>query len=239
MKKIKEKKVIIGIAVLLIVSACIFVGVSCAINKKTWETHEISNDADWGDTINDAAETTYYIENVKKSDFENISAHGYIKKVTSTLNAHTDKLWLMFLFDDGTGIYYPGSDVNEGAFYGVIDTSTYTMTETYGTITIKGSQVEYNKMPSYFSADSQALYALIPEEFTNDTTYANYDENIAYYKIATARTDIFDIAQSLCDATLNLKPDISEIHLLINETPIMWTPENGLFETEWNALLIL
>lgn len=235
----KNKRTII-IAVALVAVLLAILGVlTYQISKNTWKHEPLSNDADWGTEINNAAETTYYVENVKKADFEDISAHGYIAKVTSVLNSHKDKLWLMFLFDDNTGIYYPGSDITESAFYGTVDPKTYEMTETYGTITISGTQVEYKKAPSYFSSESQSIYNIIPAEFTNDSTYANYDENIAYIQIATNRTDLTEIAQTLCDNALNLDLDISEVHIKINEACFKWTEAEGLVTTDWDALFIL
>lgn len=109
----------------------------------------------------------YAILSVSKKEFKKMSKREFIDKITSVLDAYKDKLYTTFDFGDGTGIYFPFSDITKGGQYGEIDKKGIIL-HRIGDITIKENDVIYQKTLKMSSKESMALYKYIPSEFVTD-----------------------------------------------------------------------
>lgn len=200
-----------------------------AKNANGWETTENSlNDADWGSEIESSLD--YHVEKVKKSDFKKMSDFEYIDTVKSVLNAYNDKVWVLFLFEDGTGIQYPGADIEEKATYGKFD-KNYNATEQIGYVTINGSTVKYEKIPSEMSKESNDLSMALPDTYRNDYTYTNVKNNIAFIQVLSINEDTQAVANEIVNAVKSVG-DYKEIRFCIKYNQDLnyykWTADGGM-----------
>lgn len=227
------KKKILIIASILIVAGLGATAYSVskmpAKNANGWETTENSlNDADWGSEIESSLD--YHVEEVKKSDFKKMNDFEYVDTVKSVLNAYNNKVWVLFLFEDGTGIQYPGADVAEKATYGKFD-KNYNATEQIGYVTINGNTVKYEKVPSEMSKESNNLSQAIPTAYSNDYTYVNVKNNIAYIQVLSTNTDTQAVANEIVNAVKDTG-DYKEIRFCIKCNQDLnyykWTADDGM-----------
>ena len=227
------KKKILIIACILIVAVLGITAYSVskmpAKNANGWETTENSlNDAEWGSEIESSLD--YHVEKVKKSDFKKMSDFEYIDTVKSVLNAYNDKVWVLFLFEDGTGIQYPGADAAEKATYGKFD-KNYNATEQIGYVTINGNSVQYEKVPSEMNKESNNLSQAIPDTYKNDYTYVNVKNNIAYIQVLSTNEDTQSIANEIVN-TVKGVGDYKEIRFCIKYNQDLnyykWTADGSM-----------
>lgn len=132
-----------------------------------------------------------------------LSDHKFIETVTPILEAYSDKYYTTFDFGDGTGLYFPGSDVNETAFYGDIDENGL-ITQQISYISINGTQVVKEAARLSASEESLKMEEYYPEKYKNDSAWVTVaddclyltigiDENATLSDCAAAATDIYNI----------------------------------------------
>lgn len=211
----RTKKILIGVGILFIVLVTVLIGlfVIPKIDQNGWK-HYTNN------TVQNAKDENngklYALVNVKKDDWTDISEHKYIEKVTSILMSYSDKIRTTFVFEDGTGIMYPGSDVTETAFYGKVDDEG-NVTSTIGYISIKGQSVDYREVESFLSEDSSELFTCIPKEYQTDSAYANLFEGTAYITVATAPDKSSqDVANEIYQNIKDAEISAEQVHILVN-----------------------
>lgn len=120
---------------------------------------------------NDSRE--YALISVSKDNFhfesEDFDGHAFIESVSSALSESLSegKIYTTFVFDDGTGVYFPFSDITKSAKYGIVNEEGL-ITETYGYITVSGTQVTYEEVPEAVSKESISLYDYVENEYLSD-----------------------------------------------------------------------
>lgn len=146
----------------------------------------------YGFKHNTETNTTYEVDVNKGRDYaivelddkyETLSGHEFIDKITTVLNAYSDKVYTTFVFSDGTGLYFPESDINNTAFYGKVDENGIIIEE-QKYLYISGTQTEIIKASESHSEQSQNLMNLIPSEYMYDSFYAATDNGSnAYFSV--------------------------------------------------------
>ena len=176
--------------------------------------------------------TEYQLVPVDKEDFTDISAHNFIKKVSSVLNAYTGKTYVTFVFQDGTGLYCPGSSIDEVLIYGTIDELGATTEDLYY-ITIQGNTVTKTEVPYYLSNASYELSKVIPQEYQNDSTWTSVKDGIAYLQVVWSGTKSDEeIAKEILDL-IPEKESYEKVHIVVNYSAYEWTAKDGLVKAEY------
>lgn len=144
----------------------------------------------YGFKHNVEADATYVVDENKGRDYaivelddkyETLSGHEFLDKINTVLNAYANKTYTTFTFKDGTGLYFPESDINNVAFYGVVD-ETGIVTETQKYVYISGTQIETEDASEMYSKKSQDLMDLIPDNYQSDSFFAATDgDSTAYF----------------------------------------------------------
>lgn len=214
---------------ILIASACVLVAVigfaAFKISKMPrknvsgWEVTEAGiDDASWGSEIESA--TDYHVEKVSKKEYQDMTQVEYIDTAASILNTYTDKIWTLFLFEDGTGIKYPGSDIMQTAFYGKFD-DNYKMTEQLGTVSIEGREVTYEPVSDNESTATFNLSQAIPDEYENDSTFTLDKGNMALIDVLVpSGTDAVTAANNIIESVEKVKK-YDEIRMSITHDQIV------------------
>lgn len=154
---IRKGKIFLAVGIMTLILAAVFsLPFMCKSPKKTKNV-----------SIDKNINRKYAILSVSKKEFKKMSKREFIDKITSVLDAYKDKLYTTFDFGDGTGIYFPFSDITKGGQYGEIDKKGMIL-HRMGDITIKGNDVIYQKTLIMSSKESMALYKYIPSEFVTD-----------------------------------------------------------------------
>lgn len=131
----------------------------------------------------------YAIVSLNKEEAIGMSQHEFINKVTPVLNNYADKKYTTFVFEDGTGIFFPYSSTVYTAAYGLTDENG-NITEEFGTVKISGTQAIYSEINASLSSETADVYNYIPEKFVNDGL-AVCSENGSLY-IAISQTILSD-----------------------------------------------
>ena len=187
----KKTKIAAGIIAGLVVA---IIGVTTLINH----LGDFSWTDKYGFTHNAESDATYAVDENKNRDYalvnledkyESLSGYDFLDKITSVLDAYSDKVYTTFLFDDGTGLYFPESDINNVAYYGVADENGL-IVDPYKYVYISGTQIEIEDVSDMYSADSQSLMSLVPETYVDDSFFAATDEdNNAYFVVISTDDD--------------------------------------------------
>lgn len=210
----------------------ILAGLAAMLAAVAVTAHFIPHTDENGWVHNDAAGRTeedenqnreYALVHTNKSDWENMDAHTYINRITSALLAYRGKTHTTFVFEDGTGIMYPGSSMEETAFYGQVNDSG-TMETIYGYITINGTAVEYTESASVFSDEVRTVSASIDERFKNDSFYVNIKDDTVYVVISTTENEA-DVAGEIYGDIEASGISFSDAHIMVNN--LAFTVENG------------
>lgn len=164
----------------------------------------------------------------KKEEIEKMDAHDFTEYIRKGLKKTTNNTWTVFMFEDGTGILYTDGDIRNNAFYGTI-TENGTMDITYGILSINGTHVTYSE--EEYKTYSYSLMNLVPEEYSNDTTYINIEDN-KMTVILTIKDDEFVAANTMQSIIEGAKEftNIKEIIYEINKRKFIWTERDGLQE---------
>lgn len=174
------------VAIVTTVAACAVLGGLYLHFSGTWTDR-------FGFTHNVESEKTYDTDPNLSRNFALVqmdkglldySDHKFIDTVSPILEAYTDKFYTTFVFDDGTGLYFPGSKVNETAIYGEIDNDG-NITQQLEYITITGTTVARSEVGAALSKESTDLYSYYPDEFKCDNSWvaANEKDNSLYLTI--------------------------------------------------------
>ena len=243
MVKSKLVKICLPIFLLLVIVA-IFILKLNTPQKDLITGKEINvtfEEVEWEEDTEEVQEhSLYYVRQMNKADFADISAHEYIEKINSVLKPHKDSYWVAILFEDGTGIKYPGADIKETAFYGEMDKNG-NITKEIGRILVAGTQVTYGETLSSISTDSVSLSMSLPEKYINDSTFVNIDGTTIYVSVVIAESENpNETAMELVNIiNQNYSGDISEIKIMLNELKCFsWTQAGGLTEEEWSPVFI-
>ena len=124
---------------------------------------------------------TYALIEFDKNKMDRMDAHSFIKELTPILNAYKGGQWYYttFVFGDGTGLYFPASDINEPATYGEINEEGIVV-QMYGTVSVSGTNVTYKEPGAVYSAESKDLRSYLPEEYVSDALDAWISDNNVY-----------------------------------------------------------
>lgn len=181
-----------------------------------------------------ATETEYKLVSASKSDYTDISAHSFIKKVSSVLDAYQDKTYVTFMFEDGTGLYCPGSSLDYVLVYGKVN-EIGAPEEELSYITVTGNTVTQEDVPYFLTKESYEVSSIIPEKYQNDSTWSSVKDNIAYFQVANiGDVDEMTIAKEIFNRIPD--PDIyQEIHIVVDLVAYKWTPETELQVTDYTS----
>ena len=124
---------------------------------------------------NTAPELNYKIADIEKFDFEDPNTHAVLNTITPILERNKDKDYTTFRFPDGTGLYFPESDIHNAAFYGMLNKKGEVEHE-YGTLLIEGTKFSYTPSGPEVSELSSVIASKIPAEYKNDATWVVFDE---------------------------------------------------------------
>ena len=180
------------------IAAAVIVGLLIAIAGVSFLLSHIAG-LSWTDKYgfkhNAETNATYEVDANKNRDYaivelddkyETLSGHEFIDKITTILNAYSNKIYTTFVFSDGTGLYFPESDINNTAFYGKVDENGIIIEE-QKYLYISGTQIEIVEASESHSEQSQNLLSLIPSEYMYDSFYAATDnEGNAYFSAFTS-----------------------------------------------------
>ena len=118
----------------------------------------------------------------------------------------------------------------EKATYGKFD-KNYNATEQIGYVTINGNSVQYEKVPSEMSKESNDLSQAIPDAYKNDYTYVNVKNNIAYIQVLSTNADTQSVANEIVNTVKNVG-DYKEIRFCIkynqNLNYYKWTADDSM-----------
>lgn len=125
---------------------------------------------------------TYAIVSMDKNRFINLDAHGYIELIAPILNGYSNKHYTTIMFEDGTGIYCPGSSIDNIAFYGEIN-ETGTVTQEIGQIKVTGTTIAYTESSVITSVESKDMYQYLPEKYQTDNGSVAVIDNKLYVSV--------------------------------------------------------
>ncbi len=147
-----------------------------------------------------------------------MDAHAFLETITPTLAYYSGKTHTTFMFEDGTGIYFPFSDITKSAQYAVVD-ETGLPVQCIGDIVISGTNVTYTEVPSYRSAKTQELYQYVPIDYMNDSLGLCLSEPVLYASIG-AKSETSAAALAFFDAMVGSgydPTDIQSVFIVIND----------------------
>lgn len=198
------KKRFIKFTVLIAIVITLLCAVVLFLSNATWtDKNGFTHNTESSEYASDEnASRAYAIVEMDKSLLD-MSDHKFIETVTPVLEAYSDKYYTTFDFGDGTGLYFPGSDVNETAFYGNIDENGQ-ITQQISYISVNGTQLTREEARLSASEASLKMEEYYPDEYKNDASWVTVADNILYLTIgidenatltdcAQASTDIYNI----------------------------------------------
>jgi len=181
----KSTKIIVAVTVLLcmlLVGVTIFVNnyhVGSYTDKNGWihnESSQTSYDTD------ENLRRSYALVEMDKELLTNIDAHTFIETISPILNGYSTKLYTTFMFDDGTGVYYPESNIDNIAVYGEINETGF-VTQEIGTIDVNGMTITYKEAPAMLSVESKNMYQYLPDKYKTDTGAVVVEDNCLYINV--------------------------------------------------------
>lgn len=204
-----------------------------AVDQNGWKHYESSEsleDIIQGSNKEDsnAPEKTYAVISTDKEKLSEMNAHDFIETIRKGMKAAEGRKWIVFMFDDGTGLMFPEVDVSEPAFYGTINSSG-TMDEIYGVVTITGTTVSYEDSEEVATDPGYDYIQCIPQEYINDSTYIHFEDGVMKIQLVMDG-DIYSAAADVLDKIhqTDLLNEIENVSLSINGTEFSWTKENGI-----------
>lgn len=132
-------------------------------------------------TVDENASRIYALVEIDDK-YESLSGHDFIDKISTILSAYSDKVYTTFLFSDGTGLYFPDSDINQIAIYGVANEKGE-ITDPQKYVYISGTQITLEDVSSMYSQTSQDLLNLCPDEYMYDSFFAAAEDKNAYFTL--------------------------------------------------------
>ncbi len=210
--------VLIAIVIALLCAVVLFLS-NAAWTDKNGFTHNTESSEYASD---ENAARTYAIVEIDKSLLD-MSDHKFIETVTPVLEAYSDKYYTTFDFGDGTGLYFPGSDVNETAFYGNIDENGQ-ITQQISYISVNGTQLTREEARLSASEASLKMEEYYPDEYKNDASWVTVADNILYLTIGidenATLTDCAQVATNIYNIYINKGATLSEfdaIYISVND----------------------
>lgn len=170
------------LVIIAIVSGVVFFFLNYSWTDKFGFKHNVETTTTYETDAN--ATRTYALVDMDKSilDYDD---YKLIQTIKPILKAYSDKSYTTFVFGDGTGIYFPCSDINERAFYGEIDDKGG-ITQDILYYDFEGNTVVTSEIMNETTTDSKALWAAYPEEYKNDSSYATVVNDDAYISVVTS-----------------------------------------------------
>ena len=179
-------KIPIIIGALLIIAIIVVGSLGTILSKIEWTdkngfTHNVKESTSFEQDEN--VSRSYAIVTIlTKEMYESMTDHEFIERVTPILEAYAGKQYTTFDLGDGTGIYFPGSDIKEDAMYGPIDENgKITSVETF--INISGTNVEKETTAPVFQEESKSAIEALPEEYKNDSSVAVTIDGTTYVNL--------------------------------------------------------
>jgi len=181
----KSTKIIIGV----IASLCILLlVVSIAAKNFNFEGYKDENGWIHNTDTSTMYETdvntinSYAIVTIEKTQLTNIDAHKFIETISPILNGYSDKQYTTILLGDGTGIYYPGSDIGKVAIYGEVNEFGI-VTQELGQILVNGMTVTFTESDVIQSVETKNMYQYLPNKYQTDSGSVLVKDNNLYISV--------------------------------------------------------
>jgi len=144
----------------------------------------------------------YIVVHADKTRFEGMDAAGFLNAVKPTLDSGLadSKEYTTFMFDDGTGIYFPFSDITKGGQYVNCDENGFPES-IIGYIDIAGTNVTYEEVSASLSADTSEIYQYVADEYKNDGLKLCFEDDVLYvqmYGVAMSEEEAQNCAVDFC-----------------------------------------
>lgn len=117
--------------------------------------------------------TTNKVTEITRDKFLNMSNDEKVKFIKEALDSSKGDYGTISL-SDGTGILFPGNDINETAWYGDLNEDG-SIAFTYGEVTIKNGKYEYKPYSSEQIAEAKFINE-VPAKYLNDITNVKFKE---------------------------------------------------------------
>lgn len=208
MKKL-IKYISIFTAIILLMSAGAFLAVKQGfIDLNSDSETETSYDND------ENTKRSYALVELDKSILE-ASEHKLIETISPILLAYSDKYYTTFIFDDGTGLYFPESDINNTAFYGQVNEYGIITTE-FSYYTIKGTNVSIEEAKAYASEESKEMMQYYPKDMQSDDSWVTVYENDLYLIMGLSEdsnlSTAYDLANELYQGFIDAGAKMSDFN---------------------------
>jgi len=166
----KSTKIIIGV----LAGLCVLL-FAVTIFAKNWNFEGYKDENGWlhKDDTSVMYETDTNVRNkyalvpISKETLTDIDSHTYIELISPVLNGYSNKIYTSFKFEDGTGIYYPGSNINQIAIYGEMNENGL-VTQELGLIETNGTIVSYTESAPIQSVETKNMYQYLPSKYQTD-----------------------------------------------------------------------
>ena len=152
------------IAIVAVIAAIVFFLLNATWTDRFGFTHNANNDASYSSDLN--ASRSYALVEMN-SEILTYSDHKLIETLSPVLVAYSDKYYTTFMFEDGTGLYFPESKLTNGAFYGYVD-ETGNITQDILYYDFTATTVSTEEIRKSATAESREIYNYYPEDFKND-----------------------------------------------------------------------
>lgn len=117
--------------------------------------------------------TTNKVTEITRDKFLNMSNDEKVKFIKEALDSSKGDYGTISL-SDGTGILFPGNDINETAWYGELNEDG-SIAFTYGEVAIKNGKYEYKPYSSEQIAEAKFINE-VPAKYLNDITNVKFKE---------------------------------------------------------------
>ena len=168
------------IAIVAVIAAIVFFLLNATWTDRFGFTHNANNDASYSSDLN--ASRSYALVEMN-SEILTYSDHKLIETLSPVLVAYSDKYYTTFMFEDGTGLYFPESKLTNGAFYGYVD-ETGNITQDILYYDFTATTVSTEEIRKSATAESREIYNYYPEDFKNDYSNTVVDNNCLYAVVA-------------------------------------------------------
>ena len=136
-------------------------------------------------TVTEEKSNNPCVVSADKETFKNMSEHDFVSYVTPILETnYNSALYTTFDFKDGTGIYFPFSDISKSASYANLDSEGFPTT-VIGTITINGQHVVYEELNGSYAPESKEIESYVDQSYINDYFCAAVKDDTIYVNIMT------------------------------------------------------
>ncbi len=146
---------------------CFLVLVIGTVAAGTIYVHEKSNEKQESIAVVDENESkAYAVVEISKESFDNKDYHTLYNTIAPVLDSYKkqQKIYTTFSFGDGTGLYFPFSDITKSGQYTKIDEKG-SPTERIGDVIVNGASLSYKESAPISSGVSLNVYQYVPSEY--------------------------------------------------------------------------